>query len=152
MLRVIDILPHGDWPAAEAIDRVTLDHDERHRRRFRFTGERGTDFLLDRAAAVVLADGDGLRLDDGSLVAVQAAPEPLMEVTADTPARLLRLAWHVGNRHLAADIGATRIRLRHDHVVAEMLRGLGASVTAIDAPFTPERGAYGQQEAHGHHH
>ena len=156
MHRVIDILPHGQWDPALATDHVTLDHEARHRRRFRFEGAHGTAFLLDLAEAVVLADGDGLRLDDGGLIAVRAAPEPLMEVRAADPALLMRLAWHIGNRHLSADIDTDCIRLRFDHVVAAMLRGLGGDVVETSAPFTPERGAYARghgqapQQVHGH--
>jgi urease accessory protein len=151
MLRASEILLAGDWNVTEAIDRVTLDHDARHRRRFAYVGERGTAFLLDLPTATVLADGDGLRLDDGRIIAVKAAGEPLIEVRAPTPALLMRLAWHIGNRHLAADIGPDRIRLRADHVIAAMLRGLGGEVVEIVAPFTPEAGAYpGGGHAHAH--
>ncbi|MET0270391.1 MAG: urease accessory protein UreE, partial [Sphingomonas sp.] len=151
-MRATRILPAGDWDVAAACDRVTLDHDARHRRRFAYTGERGIAFLLDLAAAVVLADGDGLVLEDGRVVLVAAADEPLIEVRAETPALLMRLAWHIGNRHLPADIAADRIRLRADHVIAAMLRGLGGEVAEIDAPFMPERGAYaGGGHGHGGH-
>jgi urease accessory protein len=150
MLRARNILRAGQWDASNAIDRVTLDHDARHRRRFSYTGENGTAFLLDLPAALVLGDGDGLLLDDGRSIAVVAAGEPLIEVRAATPALLMRLAWHIGNRHLPADIAADRIRLRADHVIAAMLRGLGGEVAEIVAPFTPEAGAYAG--GHGHNH
>ncbi|WP_156677750.1 urease accessory protein UreE [Sphingomonas profundi] len=152
MLRASAILRAGEWDATTALDRVTLDHDARHRRRFRYLGEGGTDFLLDLPAAAVLAEGDGLALDGGGVIAVAAADEPLIEVRAASPALLMRLAWHVGNRHLPADIGADRIRLRADHVIAAMLRGLGGTVAEIVAPFTPEAGAYAGREGGGHAH
>jgi len=100
------------------------------------------DFLLDLPDAVALRGGDALLLDDGRLVEVVAAAEPLIEVRGRTPSDLVRLAWHIGNRHLSAQVMANALRIRGDHVVEEMLRGLGASVVEIEAPFDPEGGAY----------
>jgi urease accessory protein len=97
---------------------------------------------------VALSDGDGLRLEDGRVVLVKAAAEDLMEVTATSPHHLMRLAWHIGNRHLPAAIGADRILIRPDHVIAEMIEGLGGRVRPVRAPFEPEGGAY----SHGHAH
>jgi urease accessory protein len=91
---------------------------------------------------VALADGDLLVTADGRHIAVVAKPEALMEVSATDPANLARLAWHIGNRHLPAQILAHALRIRADHVIADMARGLGAVVTALEAPFEPERGAY----------
>jgi urease accessory protein len=121
---------------------VTLDYEGRHRRRFRYVGERGIDFVLDLAQTTLLRDGDGLQLDDGRIVAVKAAPEALVAVSAACADALLRLAWHIGNRHLPAQLSAQRILIRNDAVIVTMLRGLGATVEEITAPFTPERGAY----------
>ena len=90
----------------------------------------------------MLQAGDGLRLDDGRVVGVEAAPEQLLAVTASDPSMLLRLAWHLGNRHLPARLEAGRILIREDAVIAGMLRGLGATVAPVLAPFTPEPGAY----------
>jgi urease accessory protein len=153
MLRATHVLPAGQWQAASAVDRVVLDHAARHRRRFHYHGEAGLGFLLDLPRARVLADGDGLVLDDGRVIAVVAADEPLIEVTAvDAPA-LLAIAWHIGNRHLPAELRGNAIRLRADHVIADMLRGLGGTVAAIAAPFNPETGAYaGGHGDHHHHH
>jgi urease accessory protein len=139
----------GQWPRGEARGTVTLDYDLRHRRRVRLTSDAGENFLMDLPRACVLGEGDGLALDDGGWIEVKAAPEPLLEVRAARPELLCRLAWHIGNRHLAAAIAADRILLREDHVIAEMLAGLGATVRRIEAPFTPEPGAY---DAHEHHH
>lgn len=152
-----DILPSGSWDAASAQDWIMLDYDARHRRRFRFVAHGGTDFLLDLARATVLRHGDGLKLSDGRVVRVEAVPESLMEVRAASPRDLLTLAWHIGNRHLPAEVHETHILLRHDRVILDMLRGLGAQVTLLDAPFTPEGGAYAGEAAphdhgHGHHH
>lgn len=151
--RATKILPSGEWNAAEARDAVTLDFDDRHRRRRRYTGEGGLAFLLDLPEAAVLYDGDGLALEDGGVVAVRAAPEPLVEVTSGDPAHFARLAWHLGNRHLPAEIGAGRILIRDDHVITAMLRGLGATLRQVQAPFNPEGGAYGEHNRQtGHHH
>ncbi len=137
----------GAWQAADAIDRVVLDADGRRRRRIALTGERGTRFLLDLAEATTLRDGDGLTLDDGAVIAVAAKSEPLVEIAAASAAALARLAWHLGNRHAEIEIAGDRLRMRRDHVLEEMLAGLGARLTPIEAPFEPERGAY--DDGHG---
>jgi urease accessory protein len=145
----------GTWPESEARDTVTVDFDDRYRRRRLYTGEGGLAFLLDLPEAQVLRDGDGLALATGGYVRVKAAAEALVEVTAATPQHLLRLAWHLGNRHLPAEIGEGRILIRDDHVIVAMLQGLGATVRPVTAPFTPEGGAYGEHghaHAHGHAH
>lgn len=149
MLKVIDIFPSGQWPAATACDRITLDYDARHRRRFRYVGDAGVEFLLDLPRAVVLKDGDGLRLNDGRMVAVGAAAEALVEVTAANPTALVQLAWHIGNRHLPAQLEEHRILIRQDHVIEAMLIGLGATIRSLLAPFTPESGAYASAHTHG---
>jgi urease accessory protein len=149
MIRATRILAKGQWPKA-ADDSVVLDYDQRHRRRMAMEGAGGLAFLLDLADAVPLQEGDGLQLEDGRIVAVSAAPEPLAEITAASAAELMRIAWHLGNRHLPADLRADRIRIRRDHVIEEMVQGLGAEVAHIEAPFDPESGAY--RSAGGHHH
>ena len=130
------------------IDRIVLDAAERHRRRIMLTGERGTEFLLDLPQATALRDGDGLVLDDGSVILVAGKPELLTEIAAASPPELARLAWHIGNRHTDVQIIGDRLRIRRDHVLEDMLRGLGARLTPVAAPFDPEHGAYG----HGHQH
>lgn len=146
MLRATSVLPRGHWSdtsaAVPVADTVVLDFNDRHRRRIAMTGTGGLAFLLDLDEAVALRGGDALALDDGRLVEVVAAAEPLIEVRGRTPGDLVRLAWHVGNRHLSAQLMPNALRLRGDHVIEEMLRGLGASVVGIDAPFDPEGGAY----------
>jgi len=151
MESVNEILPAGHWPAAEERDAVTLAYDARHRRRLRMRGERGSEFLLDLPQAVMMREGDGLKLSSGGYVRVRAAAEALLEVTAASPAELARLAWHLGNRHLAAEIGRERILIRRDHVIAEMLSRLGARVREVSAPFNPESGAYSGAGEHHHH-
>lgn len=145
MLKVTSVIPAAHWPTAERRATVTLAHHDRHRRRIRLTADDGTSFLLDLAEATVLRHGDGLKLENNAgYIEVQAAPEQLIEVSAPTPELLARLAWHLGNRHLPAEIRGDRILIRDDHVIVDMLKGLGAQVQAVNAPFDPEGGAYGQ--------
>jgi urease accessory protein len=150
MQRACSIKTVGSWNAATAIDRVVLDADERHRRRVALKGERGTAFLLDLPHATPLHDGDGLVLEDGTIVRVAGKPEPLIEIAAASPHELARLAWHIGNRHVDVQIVGERLRIRRDHVLEDMLRGLGARLNPIQAPFDPEPGAYGPHHRHDH--
>ena len=153
MRRATRIQPAGSFDASTAVDRVVLDADERHRRRIVLTGESGTKFLLDLDRAAALKDGDGLVLEDGSIVTVAGRPEPLIEIEAKSPLDLLRLAWHLGNRHTQVEIVGTKLRIRRDHVLESMVAGLGGKLTPVDAPFEPEAGAHGQGEhAHDHGH
>jgi urease accessory protein len=151
MKRALRLERNGAWPRDRQRGTVTLAYDERHRRRVRLATDQGEAFLLDLPRAVVLDAGDGLALDDGSWIEVRPAAEKLIEIRAAHPELLARLAWHIGNRHVPAEIARDHIRLRADPVLADMLRGLGARVTAIEAPFTPERGAY-DGGLHDHHH
>lgn len=154
MIRATRVLAQHRWSDRPA-DSVVLDFDDRHRRRMAMTGTRGLAFLLDLDAATALRGGDALVLEDERLVEVVAAPEPLAEIRGLDPAHLLRLAWHLGNRHLPTQITGRGLRIRRDHVIEEMLRGLGARVTQIEAPFDPEGGAYAQaaaSPAHAHDH
>ena len=150
MTTITDILPAGAW-TGDATDSVTLDYDGRHRRRIALTGASGAAYLLDLAEATHLRDGDGLALPGGGVVRVTAKPEPLLEVRAHSPADLLRLAWHIGNRHLAAQVFPDRILIRRDHVIAHMLEHQGAHVAEVMAPFDPEGGAYHEHD-HDHAH
>ena len=147
MLTATATLTAGTWSNPPA-DTVLIDFDRRHRRRIVLTTEAGAELLLDLPQAVRLRDGDGLLLDDGRIVRVAAKPEPLLEIHAHSPAELVRIAWHLGNRHLPVQLEGDRIRIRADHVIADMVHGLGGHARAIDAPFDPEGGAY----AGGHHH
>ena len=142
LIRAIEVLSPGKWPGDTAVDRLVLNYDERHRRRLRYVAVGGTTFLLDLPRAAVLRAGDGLRLEDGRIVSVEASPEQLVEVTAPDTATLVRLAWHIGNRHLPAQLELHRILIREDAVIEHMLRGLGATIKHIVEPFTPEAGAY----------
>ncbi len=142
MIRARSALPRGAW-SAPAFDIVSLESGDRHRRRVVMRCAGGLAFLLDLPEAVMLRDGDALALDDGRLVQVVAAPEPLAELRMDDARDLARLAWHLGNRHLSIQIVGDAIRLRRDPVIEQMARGLGAGVAWIDAPFDPERSSGG---------
>ena len=147
MRRAYSVQIAGQWDNAAAIDRVVLDANQRHRRRLVLTAERGTTLLLDLPHATTLKDGDGLVLDDGAVVRVVGKAEPLHEIATANAVELARLAWHLGNRHADVQVVGERLRIRRDHVLAEMLERLGAEVTAIEAPFDPESGAY---DSHRH--
>ncbi len=152
MLRAVSCVEGGagDGPID---DEVTLDFDQRHRRRLSMMGARGLEFLLDLAKARRLRHGDALILEDGRRVRVNAAPEPLAEIRAGAGGDLVRVAWHLGNRHLPVMLAEGRLLIRRDHVIEDMVRGLGATVSHIEAPFDPEGGAYaGGGHAHQHHH
>lgn len=145
------ILRAGLW-GGTPVDTVSLDYDRRTRRRMTLTGERGLSFLLDLPEAPVLRNGDGLKLEDGRIVEVRAASEALLEITCADERALARVAWHLGNRHLATEIDARVLHIRADHVIADMVRGLGAAVRSVERPFNPEGGAYGHGAVHGHSH
>ena len=148
MIRASQVRAHHRWTDAPA-DTVVLGFDDRHRRRMAMTGTRGLEFLLDLENAVALRGGDALVLDDGRLIEVVAAPEPLIEIRGSDPHHLVRVAWHLGNRHLPTQIMAKGLRIRRDHVIEAMVKGLGARVIEIEAPFDPEGGAYaGDGHAH----
>ena len=150
--------PAGHWPSEKAAGALTLDFDARHRRRICLTVDQGEDVLLDLPKAVAMADGDGLQLEDGRWLKVQAAAELIVEVRHKDPNQLMRLAWHLGNRHLPTEIRNQVLRIRPDHVIEDMLRGFGADLVKVQAPFQPEGGAYsGHRHPHshddgGHHH
>jgi urease accessory protein len=141
MIRATQVRGQHRWTVAPA-DTVVLDFDDRHRRRMAMTGTRGLEFLLDLENAVALRGGDALVLDDGRLIEVVAAPESLLEIKGTDPHHLVRVAWHLGNRHLPTQIMAKGLRIRRDHVIEAMVKGLGARVIEIEAPFDPEGGAY----------
>ena len=166
MRKIVGII---NGSAEGASDVLRLDHDLRSRRRMVFNTSNGASVLLDMPRAVHLQDGDGLALDDGSIVRVEAAPEAVIEIHAHELRTLIRIAWHLGNRHLPTQlldqIDPPRLRIRHDHVIADMVAGLGGHCEAIMAPFDPEGGAYadgkpiptGHGDLHhdhgdGHHH
>ena len=155
MRRATEVRPAGSWPEAEAAVTATLPFDAREKRRFKLQDDTGEPFLLDLVKATVLRDGDGLTLEDGGIIRVAEAPEPVIDTKGSDARQTARLAWHLGNRHLPVQILPDgTIRLRADHVIEAMLVGLGAEVKTHDAPFSPEPGAYAGHGhgGHGHHH
>lgn len=149
MIRATEVIARGDWKG-EPADTVVLDFDDRHRRRLAMEGVGGVNFLLDLPEAVALRSGDALKLEDGRIIEVMGAAEKLAEIRAESPEHLLRLAWHLGNRHLAVQVIQNRLRIRADHVIEAMVVGLGGQIRAIEAAFDPEGGAYAQS-TRGHH-
>jgi urease accessory protein len=135
-------------------DSVVLAFEDRRRRRGTVTTLGGLEVLVDLEGAPTLAHGDAYELADGRLIEIVAEAEDLLEVRGRDPRHLIRLAWHLGNRHLETEIGPKWLRIRRDHVIADMLRGLGGKVVEIEGPFQPEGGAYehGRHAGHAHEH
>ena len=153
MRRALEIAPTAEG----AIDVVALDLEGRRRRRHVVRTRSGEDVLVDLAAAPSLKAGQGLRLEDGTVLEILALPEPVVEIKAGD---LVKIAWHLGNRHLPTEIRRDALRIRPDHVIEAMLQGLGAELRHLEAAFEPESGAYGQHhhdhqhgahQHHGHH-
>ena len=134
---------------APLTDTVTLTYDERFLRRKLLTTDQGAEFLVDLPETVSLNAGDAFKLQDGSLIGVLPAVEELLEVKG---ADLVRLAWHIGNRHTPCQLGADRLLIQRDHVMRDMLTKLGADLRDVSEAFTPEGGAYGHGRTHGHAH
>jgi urease accessory protein len=139
-MRATSILPAGKWHTAA--HSVTLDYDRRYRRRLRFVSDQGAEILLDLPEAIHIRGGDALALEDGSYVEIRAADEALLEITAPSADALIRLAWHLGNRHLSVQFLPRALRILDDHVIADMVRKLGGTAVQKTAPFDPEGGAY----------
>lgn len=132
----------GHWPEENASGTLTLDFDARHRRRIKLTTDHGEDILLNLPKAVAMAHGDGLQLDDARWLRVEAAAEPVVEIRHKDHHQLMRLAWHLGNRHMPTEIQDTVLRIRPDHVIEDMLLSFGAELVKTHGPFQPEGGAY----------
>jgi urease accessory protein len=159
MLRATSVIRKPAVKADRIVDSVTLDHGDRNRRRIALKGDGGLDFLLDLDKVTEVNDGDAVKLEDGRLVAIKAAPEKLLEITAENPLRLLTIAWHIGNRHTPAEITADAIYIADDHVLAEMVRGQGCAARSVMRAFRPQKGAYHDHSTcdhpdhhHGHDH
>ncbi len=153
MRRAVSHHPAGHWPEAAEVASVTLPFDQRHRRRVRMQDDGGRAFLLDLTQATLLRDGDGLELAGGEgIIRVVAAAEAVLDIRCTDAAHLARVAWHLGNRHLAVQVidGAT-LRITEDHVIEAMVRGLGAIPQHRVGAFEPEGGAY-EGGGHGHSH
>ncbi len=148
MLRAVSHLPAGY--KGKPFDSVVLEHDERRLRRKLLTLRGGDEVMVDFPQTVTLDHLGALQLKDGRLVEIVAAPEQLYEVRARDGGHLVRLAWHIGNRHTSAQLEAKRILIKRDHVLKPMLEGLGARVSEVHEPFFAEHGAYHSHEAPGH--
>jgi urease accessory protein len=138
----------GLWPESQAEGSVTLTFEARHSSRVVLTTDHGEQVLLDLPHPAVMGDGDGLRLGDGRWIAVKAASEPLIEVRHHDLRHLVRLAWHLGNRHVPAEIGFTALRIQPNPAIEEMLVRAGAQLAELEAPFNAETGLH----EHGNHH
>src|SRR5690606_38825033 len=142
MPRVATIVRKPAVKADRVVDTITLDHAARSRRQATLKGEGGTDILLDLDMETVINDGDALRLEDGNLVQVKAAAESLLEVRAENPLRLVRLAWHLGSQHALAEITADAIYIPNDPALAELARGQGCAATPVERSFKPEQSVH----------
>lgn len=143
-MRAISIKTASTWSGVPA-DSVVLDYDGRQRRRVSMRGKKGLSFLLDLPHPAQLQGGDALVLEDGRLIQVVAASEPLCEIRCANALQTARIAWHLGNRHVPTQLWGTALRIRRDHVIADMAKQLGADVIEIEEPFDPEGGAYAHQ-------
>ncbi|MBZ9991811.1 urease accessory protein UreE [Mesorhizobium sp. BH1-1-5] len=150
--RAVSVLLAGEAGSATPYDKAVLPHDERHLRRRAIETAAGDKVLVDLPEPVVLANGDRLVLEDGRQLEIVAAPEEVYDIRARDTLHLTELAWHIGNRHLAAAIEADRILILRDHVIKAMLEGLGATVNEVSQPFSPVRGAYSGHDGHSHDH
>ena len=150
--RAVSVLPAGKAGTAAPSSRAVLPHDERHLRRRAIELADGSKVLVDLPEPVTLNDGDRLVLEGGGQIEIIAAPEEVYDIRARDGVHLTELAWHIGNRHLAAAIEAGRILILRDHVIKAMLEGLGATVREVSEPFKPVRGAYSGGHDHGHAH
>lgn len=152
MLRATTIVRKPAVRPEAVIDTVSLDHAARHAMQHSLTAEGGLSLTLALQKNSGLEDGDALRLEDGRLVAVRAAAEALLEVRAENPARLLRLAWQLGGNHVSAEIGADVLYVAEDAAVAELVRGQGCTATPVSRAFRPERMAHDHSQCgHDHH-
>ena len=149
--RASSVVAARDFNGRAPFDTIILPHDGRYRRRITMRTEGDLVFLLDLPQAVHLKHGDGLLLDDGRIIGIEAAGEPVAEITADDAHHLSRIAWHIGNRHVPAEILPDRIRILPDHTIEDMVRGLGGRIAQVEARFEPEGGAYAHADGHAHH-
>ncbi|WP_245417862.1 urease accessory protein UreE [Cohaesibacter celericrescens] len=146
------VLSPDQW-TVEPDDQITLDEEDRFRRRIALTSDNGVEFMLLLQRAERINHGDGLLLDNGHMIKVLAIPEPLYEVRGADGLALLTLGWHLGNRHQPTEIYEDHLRIRQDAVIADMLQGLGATLTPVTAPFSPVSGAYvGKTAPNAHDH
>jgi len=152
MPRAIRVLRPGHRYDRPVADTVILDHTQRGGQKAAVIAVKGVVIDIDLHAPARLRADDLLELDDGTLVEVVAAPEPLIEARGADVAALARLAWHLGDRHVPVQVLPNRIRARRDDAIETLLESLGAKLTPIEAPFEPEGGAYATAHGRGHHH
>lgn len=147
MRRLVMVAKAGEWPDDGDVDTIALGYDDRHRRRLRLTTSAGEGVLLDLTKPQPLDEGDGLAFEhDGGWLRIVAAPEQVLEIKGRDDKHLIRLAWHLGNRHLPTQILEDgRLRIRYDQVIEEMLTNLSAIVKRVEAPFKPEGHGFGRQ-------
>jgi urease accessory protein len=150
MPRAIRVLSPAERSGRTVTDTVLLDYARRNARNITVPGLKGGQFEIALTEPARLCTDDVLLLDDGTVIEVVAAPEPLIEARAADLAHLARLAWHLGDRHVPVQLFANRIRARREPAIESLLRSLGAKLVLIEAPFEPEGGAY--ESAHGHAH
>ncbi|EEA96561.1 urease accessory protein UreE [Pseudovibrio sp. JE062] len=151
MTKATSLKRAGDYSGTPAFT-IMLAHDERHLRRKRLITTCGTGIMVDLPEPVVLGEGDALVLADGLLAVIAATIEPLYKITARDPLHYAELCWHLGNRHLSAQITPPAIFIGRDHVIYHMLEGLGARIEEVELPFSPVRGAYHKHGGHAHEH
>jgi urease accessory protein len=135
--------------APSTVDTASLTFEARSKSRLLLRLDSGDQAALIVERGRVLRGGDRVRTEDGREVLIIAAEESLLEASSDDPVMIAKAAYHLGNRHVAVQVMAGRLRFLADHVLADMVRGLGAAVAAVRAPFEPEGGAYGHHHAHG---
>lgn len=152
MPRASSVIAAGHRHDRPVVDTVILDYAQRSAQKATVTGIKGGTIEIDLHQPVRLRTDDLLVLENGSLVEVVAAPEPLIEARAADLAALARLAWHLGDRHVPVQVLPNRIRAQRDGAIESLLASLGAKVTVIEAPFEPEGGAYASSQGHGHEH
>jgi len=156
MRRAIRVIAKSEGAPQDVKGTVTLNFEDRFRRRVRLKDDAGEAFMLDLAEATRFEDGDGLALDCGGVLVVRAALEDVMDAAGLDMQHTARLAWHIGNRHTPVEVLQNgQLRIQYDHVLVHMLEGLGATLERKTAPFVPEPGAYDNPSdgaAHGHAH
>ncbi len=143
-MRAVKLIRLSDTTGT-ATDGIELKAENRHLRRKLLVTESGAEVLVDLPLSIFIADGDHLELEDGTFLEVRAAEEKLLEIRGANPAHIVQLAWHIGNRHLAAQLEYDRILILPDGVIAQMLEQRGATLKIVHEQFSPEYGAY-----HGH--
>ena len=141
-----EIAKAGTW--SKSFDLCVLSYDERFLRRKVIHTVQGDELLVDLEQTTSLGQGDAFVLDDGRRIEIFAAEEPLLQIQGD----LVRLAWHIGNRHTPCQIDQDRLLIQNDPVIGHMLEHLGAQVTQVSDVFMPEGGAYGHGRTHSHEH